>query len=112
MRTIRWSVDNSSGLLEPKRYQDVKIFAIKERKNLAIPKSALLENRHDAVYVWHPSDGKLELRKIATGATDGNYVEVFAGLQPGEIIIVSGKEGLSNGMKAEVNVKGGAADGQ
>lgn len=112
MRTIRWSVDNSSGLLEPKRYQDVKIFAIKERKNLAIPKSALLENRHDAVYVWHPSDGKLELRKIATGAADGNYVEVFAGLQPGEIVIVSGKEGLSKGMKAEVNVKGGAADGQ
>lgn len=112
MRTIRWNVDNASGLLEPKRYQDVKIFAIRERKSLAIPKNALLENRNDVVYVWHQSDGRLELRKITTGAADGNYVEVFAGLQPEEIVIVSGKEGLSDGMKAEVNVKGGAADGQ
>lgn len=112
MRTIRWNVDNASGLLEPKRYQDVKIFAVRERQSLSIPKAALLENRNNVVYVWHPEDGRLELRKIITGAADGSYVEVFSGLQPDEIVIVSGKEGLKDGMQAEVKLRGGAESGQ
>lgn len=103
MRRVSWSIDNSSGLLEPKRYQNVKIRAIRERRGLTIPKTALLDG--DRVYVWKQSDGALELRQIQTGGTDGKYVEVMDGLQEGEVVIVSGKEGLSVGLKVEVDIR-------
>lgn len=105
MRTVQWKVDNRSGLLEPKRYQDVKIFASQERKGLTIPKSALIENEDDMVYVWKADAKKLELRSITTGSTDGKYVEVFSGLAADEIVIVSGKEGLNETVTVEVEVR-------
>lgn len=103
MRKVSWSIDNSSGLLEPKRYQNVKIKAIRERSGLTIPKTALFEG--EKVYVWQQPGGVLELRQIQTGGTDGKYVEVMDGLQEGEIVIVSGKEGLSVGLQVEVDVR-------
>lgn len=110
MRTVTWEIDNSSGLLEPRHYADVKIFDLSERQALAIPKAALLDNKKNSVYVWKQPEGKLELRKIETGASDGNYVEVRSGLTADEIVITSGKEGLRDGLKTDVELKDGAAD--
>lgn len=113
MRTIRWEVDNTSGLLEPKRYQNVKVMAIRERQGLTIPQTALLDNKKDTVYVWKPTEGKegkLELRNIIIGATDGKYVEIFSGLAADEIVIISGKEGLSDDINVEVEVREEAAN--
>jgi hypothetical protein len=110
LRTIRWKVDNASGLLEPKHYQHVKISSLAERKVLAVPHAALLDSKVKAVYVWN--EGVLQLRQIETGATDGEYVEIRSGLASDEIVVVSGKEGLRDGLKAQITVKGGGADGK
>lgn len=108
MRKVTWLVDNSSGLLEAKRYQDVKIFSLNEKHCLAVPEQAMIDARRDSVYVWHPENGELELRKIVSGVTDGSYIEVVEGLKPDEIVVISGKDGLADGMKATVELRGGA----
>lgn len=112
LRTIHWEISNTSGSLEPKRYLDVRILAATERKVLAIPKDALIDSKSKSVYVWSQPEGVLELRSIETGATDGQYVEVMSGLTQGDIVVVSGKEGLSNGLKVELGLKGGATNVQ
>ena len=108
MRKVTWLVDNSSGLLEAKRYQDVKIFSLNEKHCLAVPEQAMIDARRDSVYVWHPENVELELRKIVSGVTDGSYIEVVEGLKPDEIVVISGKDGLADGMKATVELRGGA----
>ena len=111
MRTVHWSVDNSSGLLEPRRYQDATIYAVKERQNLLIPKEALIDNLKDKVFVWDEKTQQLELRNIITGTSDENFIEVLRGLDVGEIVIISGKEGLKEGQKVSVDIESGEIDG-
>ena len=107
IRKVYWSVDNSSGLLEPRRYHDVQLSAIRERTGLTIPKKALLDDSNNTVYVWDESSKRIKIRNVSSGPTDGNYVEIFDGLREGEIVIVSGKEGLNDGQKANVKMIGG-----
>ena len=52
------------------------------------------------------ADGILEKRSVQTGVDDGDYVEILAGLSPGETVVVSGMKGLSDGAKAEIQVEG------
>jgi len=105
LREIAWEVDNSSGILEPKLYSNVKITTLVKRTVLAIPKTALLDNSNNSVYVWKQPEGTLELRTIETGAADESYVQVLSGLAAGDIVIISGQNGLKNGMKVAVDLK-------
>lgn len=109
LRSISWEVNNSSGLLEPKRYQQVRFQEIVERKVLAVPAKAV-DAKRSSVFVWN-TDGKLEERKVIFGASDGSFIEVQSGIEPDEIVVISGREGLENGMKAEVSIEGGISDG-
>jgi len=109
LRSISWEVNNSSGLLEPKRYQQVRFQEIVERKVLAVPAKAV-DAKRSSVFVWN-ADGKLEERKVIFGASDGSFIEVQSGIEPDEIVVISGREGLENGMKAEVSIEGGISDG-
>lgn len=109
LRSVSWEVDNSSGLLEPKRYQQVRFQETAERRVLAVPAKAV-DAKRSSVFVW-TSEGKLAERKVIIGASDGSYTEVQSGIQLGEIVVVSGREGLASGMKAEISIEGGISDG-
>lgn len=78
---------------------------------LAVPMSALSDQNGDVVYVWN-ADGLLERREVKTGVDDTEYIEILSGLQPGDIVITSGAEGLEDGMKADVEVKEAEDDGR
>lgn len=108
LRKISWEVDNSSGLLEPKRYQEVRFQELTEREVLAVPSKAV-DNIKKSVFVWSEG-GTLEERKVNLGASDGNYTEIISGVKENEIVVVSGREGLQNGMQAEVTIERRSAD--
>lgn len=104
LRRVQWEVDNSSGLLEPKRYQQVRFQEAAERDVLAVPAVAVDSNQ-GSLFVWR-KDGVLEERKVVVGASDGSYTELLSGVEPGEIVIVSGRQGLKSGLKATVTIRG------
>lgn len=106
LRKVQWEVDNSSGLLEPKRYQQVRFREAAGREVLAVP-AAAVDGKQGSLFVWR-KDGVLEERKVALGASDGSYTELLSGVEPGEIVIVSGRQGLKSGMKATVTIRGTA----
>ena len=111
MRYVVWEVDNTSGILEPQTYKDMYIQTDRRTSVLAVPMSALSDQNGDVVYVWN-ADGLLERREVKTGVDDTEYIEILSGLQPGDIVITSGAEGLEDGMKADVEVKEAEDDGR
>ena len=50
------------------------------------------------VFVVKP-DQTVELRNIKTGETDGDRMEVTAGLEPGEKVVTDGQANLANGTR-------------
>lgn len=108
IRRVIWQIDNSSGLLEPQTYGDVK-FEMKSAVDcLTVPISAIADAANPSVFVW-TADGSIQLRNVVTGIKNNEYIEIISGLNEGEIVIISGKNGLTDGIKANVKVKGESA---
>ena len=112
MRSVIWQVDNSAGVLEPQTYGGVSLAAKKGYLVLAVPLSAMTDSTKSEVFVLK-DDGTVSRRTVETGASDGKYIGILSGLSEGEVVVTSGTEGLTEGIKVEIELSetngGGAA---
>jgi membrane fusion protein, heavy metal efflux system len=87
---VRATIDNKDGLFKPEMFANVTIYAGGDHPSIGVPKRALIYEG-DRVHLWVVHDDKsIELRKIETGLTNGDLVEVRANLQAGEKIVTRG----------------------
>lgn len=86
MRRVVWRIDNRTAMLEPRSYSDVEIRSGQKVKVLSVPVTAFVDSGRDVLYVV-TTDGKLEQRKVVSGVSDENYVEILSGLNEGDIVV-------------------------
>src|SRR4030081_2510579 len=87
---VRATVDNAGGQLKPEMFATVTIYAPGDQPSVGVPKQALIyEGSEVRVWVAH-EDKTIELRRITTGLTNGDLVEVHGNLKPGEQIVTKG----------------------
>jgi len=72
------------------QYVEARIYTGEQREALAIPRTAVIDDTgRDVVFVQR--DGEhFERRLVTLGIRDGDWVEVMAGLKPGERIVTRG----------------------
>jgi cobalt-zinc-cadmium efflux system membrane fusion protein len=88
---VRATLDNTQGLLKPEMFATVTIFAPGDQPTLGVPRQALIyEGDQVRVWVAHDDEKTIELRQIKTGLINGNLVEVYGNLRPGERIVTRG----------------------
>jgi hypothetical protein len=75
------------------------------RNALAVPASAIVRRGQLALVFIVDTGRHARMRAVAGGAQSGDSVEVLAGIQPGEAVIVNPPASLVDG--AEVRVTGG-----
>ena len=107
IRKIVFEVDNRVGLLEQQTYNGVTLRVISPHRALTVPLAAMADTNKNAVFVV-TADNTLERRAVRTGADDGSYVEITAGLREGETVVTSATTGLESGVKVDVTLTGGA----
>ena len=66
-----------------------------------IPQAAVRVAGADS-YVFAVHDGKIERRAVPLGRTISKQVEVTAGVNPGDELVVQGPDNLHDGMKVEI----------
>jgi cobalt-zinc-cadmium efflux system membrane fusion protein len=87
---VRATIDNKDGLLKPEMFANVTIYSASDHPAIGVPKQALIyEGNQVRVWVAH-EDKSIELRRIKTGLTNGDLVEVEGNLKPGEQIVTKG----------------------
>lgn len=87
---VRATVDNFDNQLKPEMFANVTIYSPSDHPAIGVPKQALIyEGDQVRVWVAH-QDKSIELRQIKTGLTNGDLVEVFGNLKPGEQIVTKG----------------------
>ncbi len=101
MRQVVWRIDNRVGLLEPGAYSKVCLHSNLPHKCLAVPVGAIINENKNQVAVLD-EDGRLAIRHVEIGITDGKYVEVKTGLKAGDIVITSDTEGIDEGTKIDI----------
>lgn len=87
---VRATVDNSEDLLKPEMFANVTILSDDGRLSLAVPREAVLFEG-DVARVWVAHEGKsIELRRIKPGMSNGKYLQVLSGVEPGEVVVTKG----------------------
>jgi len=92
---------HSRGKLRPGMFARVYVETATHTDALVIPKAALsLESIGDTIYV--AAGQAASRREVQLGYQEGDLVEVVSGLSDGELVIVVGHDGLSDGTPIQI----------
>ncbi|MCL1828740.1 MAG: efflux RND transporter periplasmic adaptor subunit [Oscillospiraceae bacterium] len=92
---VRVEVANKSGDIKPGMYAEV--FFVKEQSSgvPVIPRGAVI--REDGVpVVYIVENGRSKKSEVSTGIDTGTEIEIIAGLNPGDTVVVKGQNYLRN----------------
>ena len=93
--------NNSRNPLKAGMFAKVKFNSIKKQNSVIIPRTALIGSSKDPqVYVVYGN--VVSLKRVTLGSEVGNQIEVIAGLNEGEIVVVNGQFNLSDGAKVTI----------
>jgi RND family efflux transporter MFP subunit len=100
-------IPNPERTLKPGMYAKLKLL-LGRFNTIAIPKEGVIKPSGTGVtYAYAVEDGRVRVKEIEVGITEGNWVEVKKGLMPGELLIISGQKELKSGREVEI-IKGEA----
>lgn len=108
---VEVDVDNNRGRLMPGAYVQIHLKLPAGARSLTIPSNALIF-RKEGLQVAVVREGKAELMKITPGHDYGDSMEVLAGLQPEDDVILSPSDSLTSGTPVQLNkpASGGAGE--
>lgn len=102
---VQATLANPDGLLQPGMYASVQVNALAPPQVLSVPETAITYTAYgQTVFVARDDGGQvLAVRRVqvSTGERWQGRVEVTAGLEEGEQVVVSGQLRLSDGMPVE-----------
>lgn len=90
--------DNAGGELRPGTFGEVVFEVSTHESALAVPQKAVLDN----AYVYLVQAGKAVKRPVTLGLQNATVVEVLSGLAAGDVVIVEGNYGLTDGAAVSV----------
>ncbi len=106
-RTMETEVDvpNPGGSLVPGMFADARL-RLEERSVLSIPVAAVDQTADSSSVMVVTKTDTVERRRIVPGLETADRVEVQSGLDPGDLVVVSGRGQLEPGTKVVVSQTG------
>lgn len=91
MRTLRVRLrfDNEQGQLRPNMFAQVTIRSDDREEVLAVPREALIRTGRQERVVLALGEGRYRSVPVRTGRQDAEFVEIVAGLQAGDQVVIS-----------------------
>ncbi|PTX64138.1 RND family efflux transporter MFP subunit [Kordia periserrulae] len=104
---VEIAVPNKDGNIKPNLTAKLKINDYTNPKAILIPQSVISENADGEQYVFvadsiQGKTAKAKIRKIVTGKTQGDYIEVIDGLLNGDAVINAGARTVNNGQEVTI----------
>ena len=87
---VRLTVANPAGRLKPEMFATIRIASETAQEVLAIPETAVQQDRERSFVFVQQEPGVFEARTIHVGNTNGTVAEVLDGLREGEIVVTEG----------------------
>ena len=108
---LRADFDNSKNQLFPNQFVNVRLL-VEEKTGVTLVPNAVIQRTTSTVYVYVvKSDDTVTVRQIKTGVTEGDNTEVSSGLAPGEVVVMTGTDQLTEGTHVTVQMTTDQAGG-
>jgi len=95
MYTVKVSIENKDNLIKVGMFADVTLTTGYNPTATIIHSDSIMQQNNET-YVYVANGNTAEKRNILTGIQTPEYTEILSGIAPGEIVVVSGKEYLSD----------------
>ncbi|HXI43322.1 MAG TPA: MdtA/MuxA family multidrug efflux RND transporter periplasmic adaptor subunit [Bryobacteraceae bacterium] len=103
---LRATFDNKDDALFPNQFVNARLLVEQKRNVTLVPTSAVQRNSQTTyVYLVKP-DSTVTVRPVTIGTTEGDDSEVTAGLEPGDVVVMTGVDKLQEGSKVNVHFEG------
>jgi membrane fusion protein (multidrug efflux system) len=93
-------VDNRDGTLRPGLFVRLGVTYERIADAILLPRAALVENAGER-HVFVVADGKASRRTVQVGLADGDRVQVLAGVEAGDQVVIVGQNALTEGARVE-----------
>ncbi len=100
---VEITVPNPGSRLKPGMYAEMEM--VQNRHNgLALPIAAIVD-RGGQKFVFLVAAGRARMVPVATGAIDGDEIEIVSGLRGDETVVAAGADRLENGDRLNVQAR-------
>jgi RND family efflux transporter MFP subunit len=99
---VEVDVENSRGTLKPGAYAQVHLHLPADAQSLTVPSSSLIFRR-EGLQVAVVRNNQAELVRVTPGHDFGDNMEILAGLQPEDNVILSPSDSLITGTPVQVD---------
>lgn len=100
-RTVELTVDQPAPLA-PGMFARVRLVLESVADAVTVPQQAVVQTPMGVQAAYVVADGKASMRKVKTGIEQAGRVQVLAGLESGEQVVVTGHERLKDGAEVQV----------
>ena len=109
---LRAEFDNKDNALFPNQFVNVRLL-VEEKNNVALVATAAVQMSSDSKYVYLVKpDSTVTVRQITTGVIEGDDSEVISGLNPGDVVVMTGVDKLNENTKVRAQIEGKWVVGQ
>ena len=109
---LRADFDNSANQLFPNQFVNVRLL-VEERGGVTLAPSAVIQRTTNSTYVYVVNaDHTVNVRQVSEGATEGENTEIRSGVEPGDVLVMTGVDKLQEGTRVSVQLAGEDAGGR
>ncbi len=98
---VEFDVPNTDYKLTPGMYADVVLEIRKRADAITVPVQAITYNNDRKMVLLVDAQNRVQVREIKTGIEDPNRIEVLAGLEPGDRVIVGNLGAYQPGQRVD-----------
>jgi multidrug efflux system membrane fusion protein len=93
--------NNPAAMLFPNQFVNCRLLLDTKRGVIIVPAAAIQRGPQGTYVYVVKTDKTAELRPVTAGITEGNDVEITAGLAPGDLVVTDGQDKLQAGTKVD-----------
>ena len=103
---LRATFDNKDDALFPNQFVNARLL-VEQKRNVTLVPTAVVQRNSQTTYVYLVKpDSTVTVRPVTIGTTEGDDSEVTAGLEPGDVVVMTGVDKLQEGSKVSVHFEG------
>ena len=105
---LRADFDNGNNQLFPNQFVNVRLL-VQEKRGVSLLENAAIQRTTNSTFVYLvQSDQTVTVRQVTLGVTEGDKTEITSGLNPSDVVVMTGVDELQEGSQVTVQM----ADGQ
>jgi multidrug efflux system membrane fusion protein len=103
---LRATFENKDDALFPNQFVNARLL-VEEKHGVTLLPSAAIQRNNQQTYVWFVKpDSTVTVRQIKEGTKEGEMTEVASGLNPGDMVVMTGVDRLQEGSKVNAHLEG------